>query len=218
MWPFLSALLPSLFKSDGILGTFLKTKADTAQAQATAALERQRAEIELIKQQGIDATESERNKLAATGQGFKYVTFVLINVPVILVCISPNRGRDIFENLLLIPVWYAQLYAAIYGIIWGIPVAANAMASIFSAIQSAWAMRQDKKIEKIQAVGEAKALGLDQAKKEIFDTMRKAQGAITQTQVDAINPILDKVLSAVTATAPIQQLGTTTTTTVEATK
>lgn len=197
MWPIIASIAGMIFSEKGPIGQFIKTKAETAQAEQTARLEMQKANIELIKQQGSDAVESEKNKLKATGEGFKFVTFVLINIPVIIVCFAPNRGKEIFENISLIPVWYAQLYVAIYCVIWGIPIAASAMSSIFGAVQTAWAMRQDKKIEKIQVMGEAQQIGKDAAKKEIFDTLKKATGlnGYTQQQVDMINPILDRVLA-----------------------
>lgn len=205
MWfTLLVPLLTKIFGADGVIGNYIKTKQETQQKEQDAELELAKAKLELIKQQGVDAVESEKNKLQATSQGFKFVTFILINIPVIIVCLIPSKGKEIFENLTLIPVWYAQLYAAIYGIIWGLPVAAGAMSSIFSAIQDAWSQRQDKKIEKIQAVGEARALGLDQAKKEIFDTLKKAVNlnGYTQAQVDILNPVLDKVLAAQIQTPP----------------
>ena len=199
MWfTLLVPLLTKIFGSDGVIGQYIATKQQIQQKEQDAKLELAKANIELIKQQGSDAVESEKNKLAATGQGFKFTTFVLINIPVIIVCFDPVRGKDIFANIGLIPVWYAQLYAAIYGVIWGLPIAANTMGSIFSAIQQAWAVRQDKKIEKIQALGEAKSLNTEQAKKEIFDTMKKAVNlnGYTQAQVDILNPVLDKILAA----------------------
>jgi len=192
MWfTLLAPLFTSIFGKDGVVGTYLSTRQQIQQKEQDAKLQLAVANIELIKQQGIDAVQSEQNKLAATSSGFKYTTFVLINIPVVIMCISPTKGKDIFENFALIPVWYAQLYAAIYGIIWGLPVAASAMSSIFSAIQDAWADRQDKKIEKIQVLGEASTLNLDQAKKQIFDIMRTT-GAITQPQVDAVDKAIDR--------------------------
>lgn len=199
MWlTLLVPFLTKIFGSDGVVGKYIATKQEIEQKKQDAQLARETAQLELIKQQGIDAVESEKNKLQATSQGFKFVTFVLINIPVIVIVAFPSRGKEIFENFALIPVWYAQLYAAIYGIIWGIPVAASAMSSIFTAIQQAWQQRQDKKIEKIQVLGEAQQIGKDAAKKEIFDTMKKAVNlnGYTQAQVDLLNPVLDKILSA----------------------
>ncbi len=198
MWmTLLLPLLTGLFGKDGVIGTYISTKQAIVQKEQDAKLELAKANVELIKQQGINAVDSERIKLAATGQGFKFVTFILINIPVITICIAPNKGKEIFENFALIPVWYAQLYAAIYGIIWGLPATVNAMASIFSAIQEAWTQRQDKKIEKVVAVTQAKVQSVDDAKKEVYDGVKKAIGLLgwSQQQVNAIDPVLDKVLS-----------------------
>ncbi len=197
MWlTLLAPIVTTIFGKDGIIGTYFQTKQKIEQTKEDNRLQIEISTLEYNKQQGINAVESEKNKLASTSSGFKYSTFILINIPVIMICLSPARGKEIFENFALIPVWYAQLYAAIYGIIWGLPVAASAMSSIFVAIQQAWSIRQDKKIEKIQAIGEANGLNTDQAKKEIFDIMKKVTGlqGYTQQQVDSITPILDKVL------------------------
>lgn len=204
MWlTLLVPLLTKLFGSDGVIGTYIATKQQIQQKEMDAKLALATANVDLIKQQGIDAVQSEKNKLAATSQNFKYVTFVLINIPVIIMCISTRRGVEIFNALQLIPVWYATLYAAIYGVIWGLPVAANTMSTIFTAINSAWLNRQDKKIERIQVLGEATQIGKEAAKKEIFDTVKKVTGlkGFSQAQVDVISPILDKLLPNVAPTA-----------------
>ncbi len=196
MWPLITTLAGYLFKSDGIIGKYLDTKAQTAQAKATADLELQRAQIEYAKQEGINVVESERNKLNATGQWFKFVSYVLLNYPIVVTIYSPAKGKEIFENIGIIPEWYAMLYVAVVGVIWGLPVAANWMGNVFSAIQRAWAMRQDKKIEKIQAVGEANTITVDQAIKLAYEVQRKLSptGTLTQQQVDAAKPIIEQAL------------------------
>lgn len=190
-------LLSSLFGEKGPIGTYLKTKADKAQAAAELALQVEKDKLELSKAIAEAQVISEQNKLAATSQGFKTFSYILLTLPIVIVCFMPAVGKDIFNNLGLIPSWYAQLYVAVVGVIWGLPIASSAVSGIFGAVQQAWSERQNVKIDKIKALGEAKALNTEQAKKEIFDTMKKAVNlnGYTQAQVDIINPILDKVLS-----------------------
>lgn len=188
-------LLSGLIGENGLFGKYLKTKAETAQATADFNLQYQKAQLDYASKMAEAAVNQQANQLAATSQSFKFVSYTLLTLPILIVCFFPSYGKDIFNNLGLIPSWYAQLYVAVVAVIWGLPVASNVVGNIFAGVQSAWDARQDKKIEKIQAIGEAKAGNLDAAKKEIFDTLRKATGALSQAQVDSINPVLDKVIT-----------------------
>lgn len=194
MWMALIPLISSILGENGPLGQYFKTKADTIKATADFQLQVQKAQIEYAETMAKAAVDQQANQLAATSQTFKFVSYSLLTLPILIVCIAPAYGKDLFNNLGLIPAWYAQLYVAVVAVIWGLPVASGMVSNIFTGVQQAWDMRQDKKIEKIQALGEAKALGVDEAKKQIFDTIRKTTGALNQNQVDTINPILDKVI------------------------
>lgn len=206
MW--FTALIPILsnfFGENGPLGQFFKTKAQKVQAQQDLDLQVEKDKMALSMQMAQNEVESEKNKLNATGQGFKFVSFCLITLPIVITCIVPEYGRRIFENLSVIPVGFMQLWAAVVGVIWGLPIAANTMTAIFSAIQSGWNLRNQGKIEKIQAIGQQENMNLDQAKKQIFDILREVNGVITQSQVAKMDPILDKVLPMLgTENAPIQ--------------
>lgn len=150
--------------------------------ESDAKLELAKSNLELIKQQGVDAVESEKNKLAATGQWFKFISYVLLNYPIIITVWNPSSGKEIFNSIGIIPQWYAMLYVAVVGVIWGLPIASNWMSSVFSNIQDAWSLRQDKKIEKIKAVNETK----------LFASLRKTifKQGLTQEQVGAIQEAL----------------------------
>lgn len=196
MWMALIPLLSSLIGENGPIGQFFKTKAETVKAKADFDLQVEKARIEYASKMAEAAVQQQANQLAATSQGFKFVSYALLTAPIILVTIAPVWGKDVFNNLGLIPSWYAQLYVAVVAVIWGLPVASNVVGNIFSGIQNAWADRQDKKIEKIQVMGEAQQIGKESAKKEIFDTIKKAVNlnGYNQSQVDAIGPVLDKFL------------------------
>lgn len=196
MW--FSALIPllsGLFGESGPFGQYFKTKAIQVQASADLALQIEKDKMALSATMAQAAVDSERNKLAATSQSFKAVSFFLLNIPIVITCISTTRGASLWTNLSAVPVWYAQLYVSVVFVIWGLPVVANATGTIFGAIQQAWDVRNQGKIAKIQAMGEASSLNLDQAKKQIFDIMRKTTGTLSQPQVDAANPIIDQAFS-----------------------
>lgn len=197
--PFLTLLIPILtqiFGSGGAVGKYLETASQKAQAKADLELQVEKDKLTLSTVIAQAAVESEKNKLNATGQGFKFVTFCLITLPILITCISPEYGRRIFDNLNYIPVGFMQLWASVVAVIWGLPIAANATAVILDSINKGWQARNDGKIQKITALGEAGQIGKEEAKKEIFETMKKAVGlnGYSQQQVDMISPILDKLL------------------------
>jgi hypothetical protein len=194
MWPILASIFSGL---TGPIGEYFKTKAQISATEAQTKLEIKRAELTMATEVAKANVEQSKAQLAATSQSFKAFSYTFLTLPIIIVCVAPSIGKEIFENLGLIPVWYAQLYIAVVGVIWGLPIASSAVSGIFSAVQSAWDARNQRQIKKINAYGEASALNLDQAKKEIFDTMKKAVSlnGYTQAQVDIIGPVLDKVLS-----------------------
>ena len=198
MWfTLLAPILTGIFGKDGVIGQYISTKAESEKVKQEMELAVQKAQLEYATEEAKARVEDRKNQLQATTSSFKTFSYVILTAPIIIMCINQDMGKAIFENLSLIPSWYAQLYVAVVGVIWALPITSNAVSGIFTAVQQAWAVRQDKKIEKITALGEAKSLNLDQAKKEIFDTMKKVTGlqGYTQAQVDIMSPILDKVLN-----------------------
>lgn len=197
MWAALIPLLSGLFGQNGPLGQYLATKSQQIQAKADLDAQIERDKLALSQQLAQAAVDSEKNKLAATSQSFKAFSFILLNIPIVITCLSKVHGADLWGNLNLVPVWYAQLYVAVVFVIWGLPTVANASGTIFQAIQQAWDYRNQGKIAKIQALGEANSLNLEQAKAQIFDIMKQTVNlnGYTQPQVDAINKVLDPVLN-----------------------
>lgn len=166
MWPLIIPFLSGLFGETGVIGGYLKTKAAQVQAQADLALQVEKDKLALSVAMAQAEVQSEQNKLAATSQGFKSFSYGLLTFPVIIVCLFPNTGKEIFANLSLIPSWYAQLYVAVVGVIWGLPIASGAVSGIFSAVQQSWLERQPLKIEKVKALNE-KVLA-EQLRKNLF--------------------------------------------------
>ncbi len=198
MWAMLIPLISSILGENGPLGQYFKTKAETVKATADYNLQVEKAKLDYAAQMAKSATEQQANQLASVTSSVRAWILTLINLPIVITCVSPSTGKDIFASISIVPQWYAMLDVAIIGTVFGLPIAVNWMSSVFSGIQDAWLNRQDKKIEKIQVLGEAQQIGKDAAKKEIFDTMKKAVNlnGYTQSQVDILNPVLDKILAA----------------------
>ena len=191
-WALLLPLVTSLFGTNGTLTQIFTSKAQAAKAQSDNDLQVKLEQIKLSSAQAQANVQAQVNQLNATSQNFKLFSYILLTIPIIVVLIAPNRGKDLFNNLGLIPVWYAQLYVAVTAVIWGLPVAANAVSSIFTAVQSAWQERQQTKADTATAIVQANQEHKEQIKKELFDTMRQAFGTINQAQVNALSPVLDK--------------------------
>lgn len=203
MWPLVIPFLTSIFGKDGPVGQWLTTKQQQAQAKADLDLQIEKDKLQLTVIMAQAAVDSERNKLAATSQTFKAISFFLLNVPIIITCLSDNRGKMLWDNLSAVPVWYAQLYVSVVFVIWGLPVVANATGTIFNAIQQAWGARNQGKIAKIQALGEANGLNTEQATKQIFDIMRKTMGAVSQAQVNAADPLIKSFVDGLKTTTAV---------------
>jgi hypothetical protein len=197
MWfTLLAPLISGIFGENGPLGQYFKTKALQVQASADLAMKVEQNKLEMSRDLAQAAVESEKNKLNATGQGFKFVTFCMLSLPILITCVFPEFGKRIFDNLALVPVGWFQLWALVIGVIWGLPIAANAMTTVLTSLQEVWNQRNEGKIAKIQALGEASGMNLEQAKAQIFDIMKQTVNlnGYTQAQVDGINKVLDPLL------------------------
>jgi hypothetical protein len=182
MWmTMLLPLITGLFGSDGAVGKYMKTKADQAQAKADYELQVEKSKYDYATTMAKAATEQQANQLASVTSNIRGFILLLINLPIIITCIRPSLGKDIFNSISIIPQWYAMLDVAIIGTIFGLPIAANWMSTVFSGIQSAWSDRQDKKIQKIQVLGESGQLSKDINRKEIFETIKHTLNVYTSS-------------------------------------
>ena len=178
MWLALLPLLSSFFGENGPLGTYLKTQSQKVQAKADLDLQIEKDKLDLSKAMAEAQVTSEANKLNATSQGFKTFSYALLTLPIIITCILPAYGRVIFDNLSVVPVWYAQIYVAVVCVIWGLPVAASTVSGIFGAVQQSWLERQPLKIEKAKVLNEQVLAA--ELRKNLF------KNGMTQEQWDAI--------------------------------
>ncbi len=151
MWAILGTIFSGL---TGPIGEYFKAKAQIAAAENQTKLEVKRAELTMATEIAKANVEQSKAQLAATSQAFKAFSYTFLTLPIIIVCIAPALGKEIFANLGLIPVWYSQLYVAVVGVIWGLPIASSAVSGIFNSINQSWLDKQPIKIEKIKAVNE----------------------------------------------------------------
>ncbi len=195
----LGPLFSSLFGNGGAITQYFKAKSDQAIANAQLMAKIADNKLELSMEYAKDELEAEKAKLGATSSLTKAVIIWGINIPIIITCISPRWGSDIFNALQIVPKYYAMLDVAIVGTVFGLPIAANWMGTVFDEIKNVWADNHQRTLEVIQANGQAESLNLEQAKSQIFDIMKSTVhlNGYTQGQVDAINKVLDPILNQV---------------------
>lgn len=66
----------------------------------------------------------------------RIASFSMFALPMIVTVISPETGREIFENLAVVPEWYKRGFIAINGGIWGIVELKHAAPQFINALKS----------------------------------------------------------------------------------
>lgn len=181
----MSAILTLVFSIlsgiPGQLGRYFEKK----QELESIRLETQRQIAIAQQQMASDMAKAEADtaiyRLKATGQYFKYFTFMMWFGPFISGVFFPSFAEDIFKNLGLMPVWYVQSCVMIMFAVWGIQVAAPVVAGIFSNLNNFLGDRRQYKLEKAK---------ID--RKAFYDALRKLKGVVSPEDVKQLNAALDE--------------------------
>lgn len=178
----LALILPLLTKIPGQLGEYFKGKQEIEMLKQKAELELQKANIQLSAELAKARLEYQKESLKATGKGFKYFTFGMWFGPYMAQLVYPPLGKQIFNNMLGMPEWYAQSCVAIMFTVWGISVSAPVVNNIFQGLGQYFAGRREYKLQKAEIDRKAFFTGI----RKIFPK------GLTQAQVDIIDDALDK--------------------------
>ena len=178
----LALILPFLSKIPGQLGDYFKGQQEIEMLKQKAELELQKANIQLSAELAKARLEYQKASLKATGKGFKYFTFGMWFGPYILQLIYPPLGKQVFDNMLGMPEWYAQSCVAIMFTVWGISVSAPVVSSIFQSLGHYFQGRRQYKLDKAKIDRKAFFNGI----RHIFPK------GLTQAQVEVIDNALDK--------------------------
>lgn len=179
--PFLTLLLPilgSIFSNGkggilDIIGNYFNKQGELAQAKLD--LERQ----VIISQQQY-ASDYAKSIIPATGSKFKYFSFFMWFGPYILQLIYPPGAAYIFNNLSLMPEWYAQSCVVIMFAVWGISVSGPIVNNIFSSLGAYMSDRRQDLIAKAAV-----------DKKAYYDALRTVKGVVTDSDVALNDKVLD---------------------------
>lgn len=178
----LAMILPLLSQLPGQIGGYFKGQQEVQILKQKAEIELQKANIELSAQLAKARLEYQKESLKATGKGFKYFTFAMWFGPYIAQIIYPPIGKQIFDNMLGMPEWYAQSCVAIMFTVWGISVSAPVVANIFAGLGNFFRERRIMKT--------ATSANVDNA--ALFEIIRSMthNNQLSQRQVDKINDAL----------------------------
>lgn len=184
MGALLAIILPLLAKIPGQIGEYFQTKQEIEKIK----LENQRQEViaqaKLAGEIALANLEFQKVALASTGSGFKYFTFFMWFGPYMAQIIYPPLGKQIFDNMLGMPEWYAQSCVLIMFTIWGISVSAPVVSSIFSGLGNFFAERRILKAATSPNVD-------NDALFAIIRSMKKDK-RLSQDEVDSINEAIGK--------------------------
>ena len=138
--------------------------------------------IEIGKQKIIEqqlANEHELNtvRLKSTGKWFKYFTFIMWFGPFMISWVFPGYGKQIFDNLKILPAWYVQSCMTIMFTVWSISVSSDTIQTIFRNLGKYMSVRQEIKLRR----------------KLFYDTLRSTKGPIGQHEVNALEHALDAI-------------------------
>jgi hypothetical protein len=78
----------------------------------------------------------EMESLKGNSQWLRLICFVQLALPLTITCIWPDKGREIFINLEIVPAWFTQLYMIVIGSIWGIHEFKSAAPQVIGALLS----------------------------------------------------------------------------------
>lgn len=184
MGAILALILPLLSQLPGKVGDYFTGQQEIEKLKQEAAKELQLANIRLAGELAKAELERQKAALKATGAYFKYFTFVMWFGPYCTQVLYPPLGKQIFENMLGMPEWYAQSCVAIMFTIWGISVSAPVIEKVFNGLGQFFRQKQ--------IIKAATSPNVDD--KALFEVIRAiAPGKqLSQTQVDEINSVLGK--------------------------
>ncbi len=115
---------------------YLKNRGEIKKAKHTR-------DLAVIDNQARLAADKESNNhswemesLRGNSQWLRIVCFIQLALPLTITCIWPDRGKEIFVNLEVVPPWFVQLYMIVIGSIWGIHEFKTAAPQVIAAVLS----------------------------------------------------------------------------------
>ena len=181
MW--LTLLWGVLGQIPGMIGDWAKTQQEIKKIELD---NKKQVEVEKWKYAGEIAksqVDMAKTVLNATGAKFKYFTFFMWFGPYMASLINADLGKRIFDNMDVMPQWYAESCVLIMFTIWGIQVGAPVVNGIFERLGSYFESRRAYKLER------------HKINREAYWAAQRIQlkRPLTQAEVDAGERIFDEL-------------------------
>lgn len=78
--------------------------------------------------------EWEMQSLKGNSKGLRFFCFLQFSIPIMITCVWPEKGKEIFQNLEAIPEGFMSLYTLMIASIWGISELKNAAPAIVGGL------------------------------------------------------------------------------------
>lgn len=128
-----------------LLKDYLANKKEEAKQAYNERMAEQRARQELAKERLREEYKTSQLQLTVTGKWFKYISFWGWFGPFFSTYLTPDYAQRIFENMNVLPPWYAQSCMLLMFAVWGITTSAPHIVPIFESVGKWFEDRRKKK-------------------------------------------------------------------------
>ena len=118
-----------------LAGTFLKNRAEKTAAKHKLELNvlENKARLALAKHEAN--SEWEMAQLQDKDKILRWFSYTMFTAPIVITVISPEWGKQIFQNLEYAPSWVVEVWIAMNGAVWGLSSLKNVVPSVVGSIR-----------------------------------------------------------------------------------
>lgn len=183
MWALLIPLLTNIFGADGIITQYAKAKADIRQKEQDYKLAVLDGNIKQVTQQIISDSDDVKNRLEATGQGFKQSQWYFFGALIVFSVLFPSKAEVMWHNLNIVPDWVQNTFVAMTLVTWGINPVKNGISWFKDTASTALENRANRQVAKIEAINKTK----------FYESIRSSMGGgIDQKTVDMLEKAINE--------------------------
>ena len=115
---------------------YIKNRGEIKKAKHTRDLSIIENQARLAQDKESNNHSWEMESLKGNSQYLRIVCFIQLALPLTITCIWPEKGKEIFTNLEVVPAWFVQMYMIVIGSIWGIHEFKSAAPAVIAAVLS----------------------------------------------------------------------------------
>ena len=118
-----------------LAGTFFKNRAEKAAAKHKLELNVLENKARLALAEHEANSEWEMAQLQDKDKILRWFSYTMFTAPIIITVISPEWGKQIFQNLEYAPSWVVEVWIAMNGAVWGLSSLKNVVPSVVGSIR-----------------------------------------------------------------------------------